>query len=285
MTKKNPVKTKRLIAEACAGSHDGQIASAADWMPNVFVIGAPKCATTSLTAVFQRHPGFRVSRNLEPNFFGRRYARGWSWYKEQVGPGFGEGVYRCEASTMYSNSVKGYLHTPELINRCSPQAKIIYLVRNPIDRLVSQWRHLRGRNHLQVEEKYLTPEFSEVLSNKRLRKKIIGTSRYYTTIERYRRFFGPNQIYCMTFEDFTGNPREALAGLFDFFGVDPCMDQLLDSGDRLPFVNQAGTKRRVMVEQPEWPEGLKKKVLSEVKDEADAFLASIGKPSDYWSYS
>ena len=285
MPKKNLDKASQLIAEACAGSHDEQIASAEEWMPNVFVIGAPKSATTSLTAVFQRHPVFRVSHNFEPNFFGMNYARGWSWYKKQMGKGFEKGAYRCEASTMYSNAGKGYLRTPELIHRCSPQAKIIYLVRNPVERLVSQWRHLRGRDHIKTNKKYSTPEFSEILSDKRLRKKIIGTSLYYTTLNRYRSFFGSHQIHCMTFEDFTKEPRQALERLFEFLGLDPMIGQLLDSGDRLPLVNQAGTQGRLMVAKPEWPKGLKKKVLREVKDEADAFLASIGKSSDFWSYS
>lgn len=284
MASKSGKTRLKLVAEACAGKHDGQIASASGWIPNVFVIGAPKSATTSLTAVFQRHPEFRVSRNFEPNFFGTKYGRGWSWYKKQMGEGFGEGLFRCEASTMYSNATRRYLRTPELISRFSPDAKIIYLVRHPIDRIISQWRHLRGRNHLEDQVKYPAPSFEEILTDKRLRKKLIGTSLYYTTLLRYRSFFGVDQIHCMTFEDFIGDPRGSLNALFNFLGADPLMDRILDPGDRLPLVNQAGTKGRVLVEKPNVPKGLKRALLREVRAEAAAFLHSIGKPADFWAY-
>ena len=277
-------KTQKLIAQACAGKHDKQIALASEWIPNIFVIGAPKSATTSLTAVFQRHPEFRVSYNFEPNFFGANYARGWDWYKKKMGEGFGDGVFRCEASTMYSNASKRYLRTPELIKRSSPDAKIIYLVRNPLDRMVSQWRHLRGRNHMKDVKKYVAPSFSEVLSDSRLRKKIVGTSLYYTTLLRYKSFFGDSQIHCMTFEDFIGSPRKSLRAVFDFLGADPLLDLVLDSGNRLPMVNQAGTKGRQLVEKPEWPKGLKRALKQEVKPEARAFLNAIGKPAGFWDY-
>ena len=281
---KSARKTKGLISQACAGKHDDQIALAVGWIPNVFIIGAPKSATTTLTSILQGHPEFSVSSNLEPNFFGKNYGRGWSWYKKNMGDNFIKGKYRCEASTMYSNIGRTYMRTPELISRCSPHAKIIYLARNPLDRMVSQWRHLRGRNHLKSNKKYLTPSFEKILDNKRLRDKLVGTSLYYSTLMRYRSFFAADQIHCMFFEDFTVNPKKSLQGLFEFFGTDPLTDKLLDTGERLPLVNQAGAKGRLLIEKPVWSTSLKKRVLSKVRDEADAFLAHLGKPSNFWTY-
>ena len=221
--------TNNLITAACNGEHDQQIAAAKRWMPNVIIIGAPKCATTALTAVFERHPLITTSFNSEPNFFGPNFYRGWKWYREKMGPGFKKGRLRCESSTMYSNVGKSFLRTPELIYRASPKAKIIYVVRNPLDRIVSQWRHLRGKDHLKNLKKFKSPPFERVFENARMRNKILNTSMYYTTLMRYKAFFADRQIHCMTFEDLTGNPAKALASLFDFLGVDSSMESLLEN--------------------------------------------------------
>lgn len=276
--------TYKLVNAACDGEHDKQITAAKSWMPNVIIIGAPKSATTALTAVFQRHPLFTTSFNSEPNFFGPNYYRGWKWYRQKMGPGFKKGRFRCESSTMYSNVGRSFLRTPELISRASPKAKIIYVVRNPLDRIVSQWRHLRGKDHLKNLKKFKSPPFERVFENARMRNKILNTSMYYTTLMRYKAFFPGKQIHCMTFEDLTGNPARSLVSLFEFLGIDPSVESLLERDGGLPVVNEAGTKGRNLVKKPQWTPVMKKKVLRQVQSEADAFLSYLGKPPNYWTY-
>ena len=81
-------------------------------------------------------------QTMEPKFFGRYYE------KDGIGtPQIHEREnyqLRGEGSTMYSSQLKSFRHTPELMHRYIPDAKLIYIVRHPLDRIVSQWRHYRA---------------------------------------------------------------------------------------------------------------------------------------------
>ncbi|MBJ7899831.1 MAG: sulfotransferase [Cyanobacteria bacterium RI_101] len=109
--------------------------------PDFIIIGGMKCATSTLHEQLALQPGFWMSEPKEPNFFSNDeiFAQGMDWYVSLF-DGAEPGDLRGESSTHYSK-LPTY---PETVNRllnAFPEVKLIYVLRHPIDRLVSQYVH------------------------------------------------------------------------------------------------------------------------------------------------
>ncbi len=100
-----------------------------------------KSATTTLHEQLARQPGIFMSRPKEPNYFSddEIYARGWSWYGSLFRPA-GIGDLRGESSTHYTK-MPTHPRTVDRMVRDLPRLKLIYVMRHPIDRLISQYVH------------------------------------------------------------------------------------------------------------------------------------------------
>lgn len=268
-------KLHRKIAEGIKGLHDKQAQKGGQYLPNFIIIGAAKSATTTLATILPRHPDIFFSRPKEPKFFGRRYGKGWRWYRKIFRPGKGY-MFRGEASTMYASTLGSFRYTPRLMHRYLPDVKIIYVVRHPLDRLVSQWRHLKGRQPGYVE-------FANILSDRRATDLLLGCSQYFSRIQEFRRYFPDEQIHCLTFEDLLDDPHRVLSDLLLFIGASARPDLLLDNG-RLPRVNEAGEKGRAYVDVPAWPIRMRRRIVELLKPDSESFLHYIGKTPDYWSW-
>jgi len=150
------------------------------------------------------------------------------------------------------------------------------IMRHPLDRIISQWRHYRGRHPNCAQ-------FDELTHNRQLRRLIIGCSMYYQRLMAFREFYPEDQIHCMTFEDLVTEPNQSLQKTLKFLGVKPQIKQMLDQNGLLPRENEAGAKGRDHVEKPEWNTELKAKVLHKIKPDAEQMLSYMGKPLNYWN--
>ena len=265
---------KNLLQQGLEGEHSGIVNQYRDILPNFIIIGAAKSATTTLTTILPQHPDIFISKPKEPKFFGRNYDKGWEWYASRFEAGK-DYALRGEGSTMYASKMKKFRHTPELMHQYLPHLKLIYLVRHPLDRIVSQWRHHRGRNPN-------CPQFDEIMSNRHLRRLVVGCSMYYQRLVAFKEFYPDDQIHCMTFEDLLSAPKQSLRKTLKFLGVKPQVKQILDHNGDLPRENEAGAKGRDHVEKPIWNAELKEKVLRKIRPDAEQMLAYMGKPLNYW---
>lgn len=107
-------------------------------LPNFIIIGAMKCGTTSLHFYLNQHPQIFMSQKKELNFFSRYWDFGVDWYSSKF-PNK-ENMICGEASPSYSK-FQVWPNVPQRIHAIIPHAKIIYLVRNPIERIRSQYVH------------------------------------------------------------------------------------------------------------------------------------------------
>jgi hypothetical protein len=109
--------------------------------PDFIVIGAMKSATTTLHAQLAQQPGFTMSRPKEPNFFSddRIYARGWQWYSSLFASARAGDL--CGESSTHYTKLPDYPQTISRMARDMPQIKLIYVMRHPIDRLMSHYVH------------------------------------------------------------------------------------------------------------------------------------------------
>jgi hypothetical protein len=260
-----------------------------------------KCATTTLWTMLRRHPQvFMTLEEKEPGFFSRDevFARGWPWY-ESLFFGSGNKLAVGEGTTGYTKKAI-YPNASQRIASYLPDVKLIYIVRNPLERIESHWRHLLGRGE--------RVSFEDLLS----RPDVVDTSRYWRQISAYREHFEDEQILVLFFEDFVQDPGAVLERCFEFLGVDPSLG-LTDSnlivnastdygvdGPLIRFVRKlpgvesiklaapvfskaVGAKlRRPMPEPPIWPAELRQQVIDQLADDSAMFLRHYDKPTDWW---
>lgn len=111
--------------------------------PSFVIIGAQKAGTTSLYDYLSRVPGIRPARRKEVHYFDENYGRGKAWYASQFPltpiPGR-ERWITGEASPYYLL----HPHAPARLAAELPEAKLVVIVRNPVDRAYSAWSMRRG---------------------------------------------------------------------------------------------------------------------------------------------
>ncbi|MGH6915107.1 MAG: sulfotransferase domain-containing protein, partial [Geminicoccales bacterium] len=181
-------------------------------LPAFIIIGAMKSGTSSLHHYLRQHPEICMSSAKEPNFFieARNFGKGLDWYRSL----FADHTKVCgEASPAYS---KRHRHrgVPERLHRLVPHIKLIYILRDPVDRMISHYLHNRilGRE---------TRSLIAAIAAKAYRNNYVRTSMYRFQLEAFLEHFPLERILLVTAEDLKDKRTEALERIFRFIGVDP----------------------------------------------------------------
>jgi hypothetical protein len=181
-------------------------------LPNLLVIGAMKCGTTSLHRYLRLHPDIEMSAPKELNYFVEQlqWGLGPEWYRSHFDP---RARIRGESSVHYTNFPR-FDGVPARIHKLMPEVRLVYMVRDPIERMLSHYVHNRagGYERLPAEEALSRPS------------SYVDRSRYFLQLERYLEHFDPSQILITTQEDLNVRRRETLARVFAFLGVDAAFD-------------------------------------------------------------
>lgn len=180
-------------------------------LPAFVVIGAMKSGTSSLHHYLGQHPEISMSRVKEPNYFieAGNLGRGLDWYQSL----FADRSKLCgEVSPSYS---KRHRHrgVPERLHERVPHVKLIYLLRDPIDRIVSHYLHNRQRSRE-------TRSLAEAVAAKSYRNNYVRTSLYHFQLSAFLGHFPLDRILIATTEDLKERQAETLASVFRFIGVD-----------------------------------------------------------------
>jgi len=183
-------------------------------LPDFIIIGAQKCGTSSLHNYLDAHPDIGMSIEKEVQYFneGYRWEKGLDWYKSRFreGPGF-----KGEASPQYT-WYPFHQQSAREMHKLLPDIKLIYMVRDPITRIASQYQDWvaqfweRG-NFEQVMQ--------SILSNPEDRYRV--TSSYWYQLEHYLEFYSPAQIKVVAQEDMYHNRTETIQDIIGFIGADP----------------------------------------------------------------
>src|SRR5689334_1125972 len=113
-------------------------------LPNLIIIGAPKAATTSLHGYLKQHPEVGMSAAKELSYFWRDdWRERQAWYEAQFDFEDPRVRVRGESTPFYA-AYPFRKHVPERMHELVPDAKLVYVVRDPIDRLVSHWVQRAG---------------------------------------------------------------------------------------------------------------------------------------------
>jgi hypothetical protein len=182
--------------------------------PNLVVIGAMKCATTSLHYYLGLHPDIKMAAEKELHFFvaERNWPRGLAWYERQFA---GREAVHGESSTTYAR-FPHYSGVAARMHALLPAAKLIYVVRDPVDRAVSQYVHeyAAGREDRPLAEALTAPSPNAYLD----------LSRYGLQIAQYLPYYPRERVLVLTAEDLGARRAEVLRRTFAFLGVGDTFD-------------------------------------------------------------
>lgn len=196
--------------------------SAAMIWPNFFVVGAPKCGTTSLRAHLKSHPQVYLPKAKEPSYFLRNAPGGVTFEEYKL-------LYESARGYAAIGDVSPFYlwdqDAPNLIYEICPMAKIIVMVRDPLIRAHS---HYLMYQRLEVEPE---PSFYKALQryhdrsarNWSASRDYIEAGMYWSQVRRYREVFGQNQVLVLLSDDLSRDPQRLLAGVASHIGVDPAL--------------------------------------------------------------
>jgi hypothetical protein len=277
--------------------------------PNYMVIGAAKCATTTVCSLLGGHPDVFMVACKEPQFFNHDqvFARGFEWY-ESLYREAGNRPLRGEGSNAYTMRER-YPKTVERLRAYAPQLKLIYLVRHPFEKIESFWLELRSQS-----PDYVHHDFNKAV---RLNRDWLTDScNYAAQLEPYRRHYGDESIHVVFYEDFCEDPASVLSSCWRFLGADagrrpPVPAARLNTSEgkavaspwlsrlhtipgyqramrRIPFPLRERVARRIwfrrMKGRPAWRPETKQWVSDLLRDDLSDFLVRQGKPADFWSF-
>jgi hypothetical protein len=276
-------------------------------LPNLVIIGAGKSGTTSLHRYLDLHPDVAMSRRKELQFFTREHWRDQvNWYRAQFDA---SAAVRGESSPTYSmNPVLG--DVPERMHALIPDARLVYILRDPVERLLAHWVEWV---HITHERRSLTESLADYESPL---NPYVAASRYAHQLEWFAARYDDSQILVLDQQDLLDRRAETLDEVFAFVGLPPLPDrsglderhnvrdekvwlgrtgmwlvdlgiarQLRDAGRRLPAPLRELGKRAIArpVEPPQLDPGLRAELEAFLHEDAERLRARTGRGFAHWS--
>lgn len=181
-------------------------------LPTFLICGAQKAGTTALSSALREHPDVCMSVPKETEFFNWRYRRGWPWFSTHFDHYAGETAIG-EASTRTMPCTEA----PERIVERIPEAKLLFVLRNPVERAHSAfWYYLTQGTLCPTEG------FSGFIRNEGhpLRQEVIHYGFYDRHLERFLAQFDRPQILLIRYRDLRDQPGEQIRRVCRFIGVE-----------------------------------------------------------------
>jgi len=190
--------------------------------PNFIIIGSQRCGTTSLYTYLAEHPQILTPIKKEMDFFSWHFHRGIDWYLAHfpLMPEGGEFV-TGEASPSYFDCREA----PKRLYSAFPEAKLIVLLRNPVDRAISHFYRLKGLNwEGRSLDRAISDEIERLNQNPEY---IIGEEpgnylargRYIEFIKNWRAFFPPEQLLVLKSEDLYAGAAATVSQVLEFLDL------------------------------------------------------------------
>ncbi|WP_138429434.1 sulfotransferase family protein [Fodinibius saliphilus] len=180
-----------------------------EYKVDFMIVGSQKCGTTTLAEMLRRHPAIVSCDEKEPMFFCSSpnwqdeisdYHSLFQWKK---------GGMHFESSTSYTFYPYRDLKVWDRLYTYNPDLKIIYIVRHPIDRIISSYMHAYEQGHFDtgLEKTIVKNAF------------FLNVTRYATQIRPYIDRFGSENVQILFFEDLVQDPSAVVSELSKFLGI------------------------------------------------------------------
>jgi hypothetical protein len=190
-----------------------------------FIVGAPKAGTTSLYHYLSEHPQVEMSSQKEPDYFSDKaiHEQGMYYGKNRVNTlDKYESLFVQKESVVYGEASVSYLfydNVTEDIKKYNPNAKIIIMLRNPIERAFSHYL-------MDYRLGLISDSFENIIAKKSKHKnahlfyqQYIEVGKYAKQIQRYLDFFEKESILFIDYEDFKKNVSKTVGKVYDFLNI------------------------------------------------------------------
>ena len=201
-------------------------------LPDFVIIGGKKCGTTYLYNLLSQHPYVAPAVEKEVHYFDARYAKGIAWYRSQFPPP--QEIEGRKAVT--GEATPYYLYHPHAARRAAetvPQAKLIALLRDPIDRAYSDYHHRMRRGNesltfeeaIEAEEDRIRGEKEKMLADEGYKSRnyrafsYLSRGIYIDQILTWLRYFDREQLLILKSEDMFENTSDAFSQVQTFLGL------------------------------------------------------------------
>ena len=177
-------------------------------LPDFIIIGAMKSATSTLHEQLSLQPGIFMSEPKEPNFFSDDdvYLRGMGWYAGLFAQA-PAGALLGESSTHYTK-LPTHPHTVQRLRQVLTSPRLIYVMRHPVDRLVSHYVHEWTMSKIDCDIDQAVDRFPE----------LVQFSRYSTQLIPFFDAFGQAAVLPVFFDRLTKEPQDELDRVCRFIG-------------------------------------------------------------------
>ena len=187
-------------------------------LPNFLGLGTQKGGTTTLHRLLSQHPEVYLPPCKEVHFFDQNYGSGETWYRSQF--------HNAQPHQQCGDITPFYLFHPDVpkrIHNLLPTARLIVLLRDPVERAISQLFHARKRGFEPLPPaQALAAEQQRLASGDPVslqKHSYVSRSRYLDQLDRYEALFPSDQLLILRSEDLFEQPNQAWASLLEFLGV------------------------------------------------------------------
>ncbi len=193
--------------------------------PDFLIIGAPKAGTTSLYKHIASHPQVLLPHKKELDFFSRFYDYGADWYLAQFPSITDYDEYITGEATPYYLS---FTEVPSRVYKLFPEVKLIVLLRNPVEQIISYHYHKLNHGIYQKNlEKAIHEELKPIddLSEEQIMELLIPerfglmVCLYYYHLKRWFQYFPRENFLIIKSEDFFNNPEKYVQQTYQFLGL------------------------------------------------------------------
>jgi len=175
-------------------------------LPDFIIIGAMKSATSTLHNQLGAQSGVFMSTPKEPNFFSddEVYSQGLGWYSGLFSDANGSDI--CGESSTHYTKLPDYPDTIQRLKAAISQPKLIYVMRHPVDRLISHYMHQWSEGVISCDINQAIDRYPE----------LINYSCYGMQITPYLEEFGHKAVLPIFFDDLKNNKDKALNRVGEF---------------------------------------------------------------------
>ncbi|MEL6892516.1 MAG: sulfotransferase domain-containing protein, partial [Actinomycetota bacterium] len=244
------------------------------------------------------HPRIATSTPKELNFFTEdRYAElGIDWYRRQFDDP-ADAVVAGESSVNYTKR-HIFPGCAERMHAHVPDVKLVYILRDPLTRIESDWIHAVGAGRWRGD-------FSSAIADLET-SSMVQTSRYWTQLSEYLALYPREQIRIMSYDTISKDPNRAVSEMLEFIGLDPdwthpMIGKKIHPSSRKMRPNRLGllfwedpVRRRRMrkylrrivgtpIEKPQWSASDRGRVIEYLQPEVDAIREFSGLDFEGWS--
>ena len=217
----------------------GRITAPIRSLPDFLIVGAQRSGTTALFSYLQRHPDVSGPPWKEVNFFDVHHHRGERWYRGHFVSSVGRALARRRGvELVVGEASPSYLFHPLAAERAAalvPQARVIALLRDPVDRALSHYNHevalgrepLSFEDALAAEDGRLEGEVERMLADPRYfsfawwNHTYAARGRYAEQLEPWLRAFPAEQVLVLTTEELDADTQGAYDRVLDLVGLPP----------------------------------------------------------------